>query len=771
MPNTKITAMPSLAGNQVPTDLVTAVDLSAAPVNQNVKSTLNDLFSVITKNITDRAIRFQAPGSAPAVSAASQGALYHNGTTFQASSNGGAFEQVFTLSAQTAALVFAGPATGGPAVPTFRALALTDLPAGVGTVTSVGLSAPSFLSVANSPVTGSGTLALSLATQAAALVFAGPISGGAAAPAFRLLELTDLPYIATNRLLGRVSSGTGEVESITPGAGVLTWLQTPSSANLLAAVTDETGGGLANDGLLVFNQNPTIVTPIIANIRSGSNQTALRLTGSGANHFVEIVNANQPTGPTIQPAGTATNIPLLIKGKGAGAVEITASAVQAVGVTSGGNTDPGILEARGGNQQFGGGKLYLYERSTNGSNFVGFEAPDSVPSDLFWTLPATDGTPGQALVTDGGAGLSWASFNDAGFKNFLINGDFQIAQRSTSVSAIITSGYYTADRWRSEVVIAPGPNGQFTQTVASGAGDYPDNSGFRNSLKMECSQSFSTPLGATAECRIEQRIEGLNCLPINFGQSGAQQLTLSFWVKSSNTGTFIAELIQPAGSVQVSAAYTINATNTWEQKSVTFPARTSGTLIVNDNSYQLAAGFWLVAGSNYTGGSSLQTTWGNTANRRARGQTNLTTSGNYLQITGVQLEIGTVATDFENLPIDIEFSRCLRYCYVLRRSSADSEYYFGGHDLNACPAIINFPVQMRSRPTSITVQNVGDWRVYQQNAGTAATPTSITLSSSNLFTSILSFNGIAIGGIVRGSVIFALQNTTSAVVIFNGAEL
>lgn len=344
MPNTKITAMPSLAGNQVPTDLVTAVDLSAAPVNQNVKSTLNDLFSVITKNITDRAIRFQAPGSAPAVSAASQGALYHNGTTFQASSNGGAFEQVFTLSAQTAALVFAGPATGGPAVPTFRALALTDL-----------------------------------------------------------------PYIATNRLLGRVSSGTGEVESITPGAGVLTWLQTPSSANLLAAVTDETGGGLANDGLLVFNQNPTIVTPIIANIRSGSNQTALRLTGSGANHFVEIVNANQPTGPTIQPAGTATNIPLLIKGKGAGAVEITASAVQAVGVTSGGNTDPGILEARGGNQAFGGGKLYLYERSTNGSNFVGFEAPDSVPSDLFWTLPATDGTAGQALVTNGSNLLSWAT--------------------------------------------------------------------------------------------------------------------------------------------------------------------------------------------------------------------------------------------------------------------------------------------------------------------------------------------------------------------------
>ena len=346
MPNKKITAMPSLAGNQVPTDLVTAVDLSAAPVNQNVKSTLNDLFSTITKNITDRAIRFQAPGSAPAVSAASQGALYHNGTSFQASSNGGAYEQVFTLSAQTAALVFAGPATGGPAVPTFRALALTDL-----------------------------------------------------------------PQIATDRILGRVSSGTGVVEQITPGSGVLTWLQTPSSANLLAAVTDETGGGLAQDGLLVFNQSPTIVTPTIAAIRTTTGSTALTLTGTGSNNRINISPANQPTGPTIESVGSPqADIDLNIRAKGLGAVQITGTAVRSIGVTSGSNTGPGILEARGGNQAFGGGKLYLYERSTNGTNYVGFEAPDSLVSDLFWTLPDTDGTANQALVTDGGATLSWASF-------------------------------------------------------------------------------------------------------------------------------------------------------------------------------------------------------------------------------------------------------------------------------------------------------------------------------------------------------------------------
>lgn len=343
MPNLKITAMPSLGGNQVPTDLVTAVDLSEAPVNQNVKSTLNDLFAVITKNITDRAIRFQAPGSAPAVSSANQGALYHNGTAFLASSNGGAYEPLYTLSAQSAALVFAGPTSGPAATPTFRSLALTDL-----------------------------------------------------------------PQIATASLLGRVSAGTGTPEQIMSTAALLTWLQTPSSANLLVAVTDETGGGLANDGLLVFNQSPTIVSPSIANIRSGSGQTALRLTGSGSNNFVEIVNAAQPTGPTIQAIGTPqADISLLIKSKGTGNVDITGSAIRAFGPTT---ADPGILEARGGNQPFGGGKIFLYERSNNGTNYVGFEAPDSLASDIFWTLPSVDGTAGQALVTDGGSGLSWASF-------------------------------------------------------------------------------------------------------------------------------------------------------------------------------------------------------------------------------------------------------------------------------------------------------------------------------------------------------------------------
>jgi hypothetical protein len=340
MPNKKISAMPSLAGNQVPTDLVTAVDLSAAPVNQNVKSTLNDLFAVITKNITDRAIRFQAPGSAPAVSSASQGALYHNGTAFLASSNGGAYEQLYTLSAQSAALVFAGPTSGPAATPTFRALALTDL-----------------------------------------------------------------PTLATASLLGRSSAGTGTPEQISSTPALLTWLQNPISNNLSAAVTDSTGAG----GALVFGFNPVLTNPrfnTIAADPSGSGSNLLFTPSVGAVNHIEILNATAGNGPTIRPTGLSANQPLNLASRGTGIISCVGNQLR---ITSNSAAAAGILELRGGNASLSGGQIRLYE-VIPGTNYIGFQAPDNLASNLLFELPSTDGTSGQVLRTDGFGILSWASF-------------------------------------------------------------------------------------------------------------------------------------------------------------------------------------------------------------------------------------------------------------------------------------------------------------------------------------------------------------------------
>jgi len=635
MPNKKITAMPSLGGNQVPTDLVTAVDLSAAPVNQNVKSTLNDLFATITKNITDRAIRFQAPGSAPAVAAASQGALYHDGTAFLASSNGGAFEPLYTLSAQSAALVFAGPTSGGAATPTFRSLALTDL-----------------------------------------------------------------PQIATASLLGRVSAGTGTPEQITSTAALLTWLQTPTSANLSTAVTDATGAG----GALVFAFGPTLTNPrfntIVAD-PSGSGNNILFTPTVGAVNHLEILNAVSGSGPTIRPTGLSANQPLNLASRGTGIISCVGNQLRVTGNTA---AAAGILELRGGNASLSGGQIRLYEVSTNGTNYVGFFAPDTVANNLLWELPATDGLAGQALSTNGAQILAWQSYNRGGIKNFIINGDMAICQRQAVWTLIDTSGYYTVDRWRSEVVVPSPTHYQQEWDI-----DAPDSQGFRRSLAMTCTNGI---LNATAnqEVRVEQRIEGFNLAQTKFSYSTASELTVSFWVKSNVTGTFIVELIQPPGQgpVQVSASYSITTANTWERKTVTFPARTSGGAILYDNSYQLGLGFWLVAGSNYTSGASLQTTWGNTANRRAVGTQQIDQTGEYWKITGVQLEANSVATDFEYQSIQQSLANCQRYYFS---NQSTSNRYFGTEfqilgGVVAAGVSVDFPVEMRAAPSfSVGAQN------------------------------------------------------------------
>lgn len=405
--------MPSLAGNQVPTDLVTAVDLSATPTQQNVKSTLNDLFATITKNITDRAIRFQAPGSAPAVATASQGALYHNGTAFLASSNGGAYEQLYTLSAQSAALVFAGPTSGPAATPTFRALALTDLPAGVGTLTSVGLSTPDFLmTVANNPVTGSsGTMVISLANQTATTVFIGPTAGSPGAPpTFRPLQLTDLPLTFARSLYGRNQTLDGPPDIIPSTVDVLNWLQVPTSANLSLAVTD----GGTGTGALVLRTGPQIEAPYLDSVRVltlpntlGGRVLRFAQASGGGNNCVELVNAANNGTPILRAFGSSDiNVSLNLSSKGSGNITLSGAAIRAQGS---GVTEPGIFEARGGNQTLGGGKILFFEQSTNGNNFVGFEAPDSISTSIYWTLPATDGTAGQVLSTNGAGILSWAT--------------------------------------------------------------------------------------------------------------------------------------------------------------------------------------------------------------------------------------------------------------------------------------------------------------------------------------------------------------------------
>ena len=248
-----------------------------------------------------------------------------------------------------------------------------------------------------------------------------------------------------------------------------------------------------------------------------------------------------------------------------------------------------------------------------------------------------------------------ADVRGVNFRNIIINGGMDLAQRSTSVSSITGTGYNTVDRWR----IAAGTAGTWTQSQST---DVPTAQGFAKSLKMDCTTANAS-LSAGSVLVFQQLIEGQNIQYLKKGTSSAESTTLSFWVKSNKTGTYIVEIDDTDNTRAISKSYTISSADTWEKKTITFEGDTTGAFN-NDNGASLELNFWLVAGTNFSSGT-LQTTWTSKVDaNRVVGQVNLADStDNEWYITGVQLEAGSQASDFEFLPHDINLKRCLRYYY------------------------------------------------------------------------------------------------------------
>jgi len=295
------------------------------------------------------------------------------------------------------------------------------------------------------------------------------------------------------------------------------------------------------------------------------------------------------------------------------------------------------------------------------------------------------------LTTDlGGAG-------GVNFKNIIINGDMSIAQRATSTSSITGSGYHTIDRF----YLVNGGMGTWTQSQST---DVPTGQGFAKSLKMDCTTADASP-AASDELVLRQQIEGQMLQYLKKGTANAESLTLSFWIKATKTGTNFVELFDFDNTRQISQSYTISSANTWEKKTVTFAGDTSGVL-GNDNGASLGVQFSLGAGSNFTSGT-LSTTWTSSTNAdRFVGQVNHADStSNEWYITGVQLEAGTSASDFEFLPHDVNLRRCLRYCW--KHGGEASTQYLNAHasynDANYIAfGLVSPPVPMRTAP-SLTV--------------------------------------------------------------------
>ena len=291
-----------------------------------------------------------------------------------------------------------------------------------------------------------------------------------------------------------------------------------------------------------------------------------------------------------------------------------------------------------------------------------------------------------------------AGFQDnVKFRNILINGDMSIAQRTTS-AVTINSGtvQYGIDRFGARGMSSAGV---FTIEQST---DAPTN--FINSFKATVTTADSS-IASNATYRVVQHIEGNMIRNLNWGTAQAQDVTLSFKVKSSLTGTFGGAIINGDYNRFYNFSYTISSANTWTDVSVTIDGDTSGTWVTN-NTLGIRLSLSLGAGSGEVGSAG---SWGTATYEGVSGQTNLiATNGATWQITGVQLEAGTTASDFEFLPRDVNTTRCQRYFQksynldVVPGTATDNGVYWTGGSSDAGSNVSflpSFKTTMRAAPT------------------------------------------------------------------------
>ena len=290
-----------------------------------------------------------------------------------------------------------------------------------------------------------------------------------------------------------------------------------------------------------------------------------------------------------------------------------------------------------------------------------------------------------------------------GFKNRIINGAMVIDQRNAGASVNPSTGAYTLDRWDGGGV----HDGVFGFQQVSDA-----PAGFVNSFKATVSTADAS-LSSTQYARFGQMIEGLNLSDFAWGTASATSITLSFWVKSSLTGTFGGYVTNSAENRAYVFSYTINAANTFEYKTVTIAGDTSGTWLTT-NGIGLRMYFSLGAGSSKVGTAG---SWGSTLYLAPTGQTNvLATISNTWQITGVQLEKGSTATSFDYRPYGTELALCQRYFQQIGKINSDNFPIIQGYTTATTnfSVPLPFPVTMRTTPTATVT---GSWTL-----GNASTP-------------------------------------------------
>jgi len=326
-------------------------------------------------------------------------------------------------------------------------------------------------------------------------------------------------------------------------------------------------------------------------------------------------------------------------------------------------------------------------------------------------------------------------------RNRIINGAMVIDQRNNGASVTPTASTYIVDRWEFQCT----QSSKVALQRASGI----SSQGFTNSLSAFVSATVPSP-GGTDYFAIRQAVEGFNCSDFFWGTASAQTVTMSFWVQSSVTGTFGGAFSNSSINRSYPFTYTISAANTWEKKTITVAGDTSGTWL-QTNGVGINIFFSLCTGSTYSGTAGA---WGGAFYASATGATNLlATSSASFYLTGVQLEVGTVATPFEREIITNTLAKCQRYyqkTFPLATVPASNigtlGAVFGSSSVSNVSFSVtrSFLVQMRASPTMVYYSTNQAGSNWSEQSGSVPTLTDLGAMDSSV--SLRATGSISPGG-------------------------
>jgi hypothetical protein len=574
---------------------------------------------------------------------------------------------------------------------------------------------------------------------ARAVTAAGLHQKTSSATAIGLVELATVAEVLTGTDTSRAVTAAGVfgprdehrsvTNSITAGS-----TQTQAGATAMTAgynrvtVSGTDGDGVklptAAEGLIVHVVNDdsaqTIqVWPATSDAVDGGSANAVdaNVLGFGESRTYFAVDATNWYTVNDMPAATATV---------AGKVELATNAE----VTTGSDTARAVTAAGLHQKTASATVVGLVEFATTAETATGTDAGRSVTPDGLHDMTTLSGAAwmkdednmASNSATVVASQQSIKAYVDASggaaspmFKNLWHNGDFKITQRGTSATGLgATDGYYVMDGINYQNV--SGETGRYT---ASQSTTVPANTGHRKSLKIDITTA-DVSIAAGHIYYLALRIEAQECSHLKYGESGAASLAISFWVRSTTIGDYQFILQQHDTSRSYSATYNIADVDTWEKKTIIIAGDTSG-VINDDTGLGLSMNFTLTGGSTYQGGT--EDAWASTAdNMLSAGSTvNLFSStSNDWYIAGLQIEVGSSATDFEFEPHSVTLDRCRRYLW---RSVPGANLHTFCVGFNTGTTLsrgeIMFPTTMRAAPTMTTTGTAGDYTINYSSTSSA----------------------------------------------------